>query len=70
MPAKAAGQPTSLAAPTPSQHEYLHNSLFWGCVHIRYCGHGGYGFRPDGGLLWTGPALRLFKSEPPSGRNP
>jgi hypothetical protein len=22
------------------------------CVHIRFCGHGGLGFRPYGGSLW------------------
>ena len=35
------------------EHRYLHNSLaYWVCVHIRCCGHGHLGFRPDGGSLW------------------
>ena len=49
-----AGLP-SMSADTPlSQHRYLHNSLssaYWVCVHIRCCGHGHLGFRPDGGSL-------------------
>ena len=30
----------------------IYTTLFWGCVHIRCCGHGGYWFRPYGGSLW------------------
>jgi hypothetical protein len=29
-----------------------HTTFFWGCVHIRCCGHGHLGFRPYGGSLW------------------
>ena len=30
----------------------LLSSAYWVCVHIRCCGHGHLGFRPDGGSLW------------------
>ena len=29
----------------------LLSSAYWGCVHIRCCGYGGYWFRPYGGSL-------------------
>jgi hypothetical protein len=31
-------------------------TMFWGdCVHIRFCGNGGLGFRPYGESLWQTP---------------
>ncbi|CAI8750061.1 hypothetical protein EMIT0P228_140033 [Pseudomonas brassicacearum] len=38
--------------------------FFWG-VYIRFCGNGGWRFRPYGGSLSTGPASGLFESDPP-----
>lgn len=41
----------------------------WDCVHIRCCGNGCLGFRPDGGLTFENPAWLMGRGDqrPPRG---